>query len=78
MKAVQKMLPRNQKNKKRLNDLAKYSGLAFQMIVIILGGTFLGIKLDKWTEVEKPTFTIILILIAVILSMYYVIKDVIK
>jgi ATP synthase protein I len=62
-------------NPSRLNSYARYSGLAFQMIAIILAGVFGGMKLDELVKWDFPVFTLVLILLAVILSMYYAIKD---
>jgi hypothetical protein len=67
-----------QKSKERLSNYAKYSGIAFQMTAIILLGVLGGKKLDNWLELKKPVFTAVLSLIAVILAIYYAIKDLIK
>lgn len=67
------------KNKRStLNNYARYSGLAFQMIAIILVGVFGGIKLDELVKWEFPVFTLVFTLLAVIGSMYYAIKDLIR
>ncbi|MBN2350866.1 MAG: AtpZ/AtpI family protein [Bacteroidales bacterium] len=70
--------PDQKKFRKNLNSYAKYSSLAFQMIFIILAGTFGGIKIDHWLKLEFPIFTILLSFLSVILAMYYAIKDIIK
>jgi len=49
--------------------------MAFQMVIIIGLGVFGGIKLDKWLHMRFPLFTLLLSLIAVALSIYYMIKD---
>jgi hypothetical protein len=49
--------------------------MGFQMIVIILAGTFGGIKLDKMTHSNFPVFTVILSLLAVIIAMYLMLKE---
>ncbi len=69
-----------QKNskKKPLPNYAKYSGIAFQMIAIILAGVFGGIKLDEILNFNFPIFTVVLSIVSVALAMYYVIKDLIK
>lgn len=68
--------PTKPKNKPSpLNSYARYTGIAFQMIAIILVGVFGGIKLDELVKWEFPVFTLVLILLAVIASMVYVIKD---
>jgi hypothetical protein len=45
------------------------------MIIIILAGTFGGIELDKWLHLGFPVFTVILTFLAVVLAMYFTIKD---
>ncbi len=68
-----------QKNKKALNDFAKYSTIGFQMIAIMILGAFGGMKLDKWiSAIEFPLFTIVLTLAGVIIAIYYSIKDFLK
>ena len=60
------------------NSYARYSGLAFQMIAIILVGVIGGIKLDEVVKWEFPVFTLVLTLLAVVMSMYYAVKDIIR
>jgi F0F1-type ATP synthase assembly protein I len=71
---------RLQSNKggKGLQDYAKYSGIAVQMIVIILVMTWIGIKLDKVTGLSTPVFTIIFSLLGVFIGIYVAVKDFIK
>lgn len=70
---------KQKKKQKKINDVAKYTGIAFQMVVIILLGVFGGIKLDeKVTGIEFPLFTIIFSLLAIGLALYYTIKDLLK
>lgn len=73
-KQQKKKYQKNRQNR-NLNDFARYSGIAFQMIAIILITTWGGIKLDKITGTEKPVFTIILSLLGVFAAIYTVIKD---
>jgi len=71
---------KNQKSSKNkgIQDFAKYSSIAFQMIAIILVATWGGIKLDELTGFEKPVFTIILSLLGVFAAIYTIIRDFIK
>lgn len=69
---------KDQSRKSALSDYGRYSSLAFQMIAIILVGVFGGIKLDQVVRWEFPIFTLVLTVIAVVLSMYYAVKDLIK
>jgi len=63
--------------KKGLNNYARYSGMAFQMMFIIVAGAFGGLKLDQWLK-TKPVFTVILSVTAVFLSIYFVTRDLLK
>lgn len=72
-----KKSPINQENK-GLSNFGKYSGIAFQMIGIILITTWGGIKLDKISGFEKPVFTIILSLLGVFAAIYTAVKGFIK
>ena len=58
MEEPQLQKKKNQKNpeNKGINDFARYSGIAFQMVGIILITTWGGIKLDKLTGFENPCF----------------------
>jgi len=69
--------PKNQENK-GINNFARYSGIAFQMIGIILITTWGGTKLDKLTGLETPVFTIVLSLLGVFAAIYTAVKDFIK
>lgn len=68
----------SKKEKKALSSYARYSSVAFQMLVIILAGVFGGRELDKWMELQFPVFTLVLTIIAVVLAIYTVIKDLIR
>lgn len=55
---------------------AKYFGLIFQMIMIIVIGGFGGKALDSYFQLKTPVFTIILIILAAILSFYLFFKTI--
>lgn len=57
-----------------LNNYMRYSGMAFQMGIIIAAGTWGSVKLDKWLN-TKPLFTIIGALSSIAIAMYVVLKD---
>jgi F0F1-type ATP synthase assembly protein I len=69
--------PKNLQNK-GIQDFAKYSSIAFQMIGIILITVWGGVKLDKLTGWNTPVFTIVLSLLGVFGAIYTVIRDFIK
>jgi len=66
------------KEKKALNAYARYSSIAFQMLVIMLAGVFGGRELDKLVDWDFPIFTLVLTIMAVFLAIYTVIKDLIR
>jgi F0F1-type ATP synthase assembly protein I len=68
----------SEKRKKQTTSIAKYSGLAFQMIAIILLVLYGGIRLDDYLQKEFPLFTFIGAISGVILSLYFVLKDFLK
>lgn len=67
----------NNQKKKYLNNYAKYSSIAFQMLAIILLGVFGGYKLDRWLN-TLPVFTVILSLLSVVIAIYSIVKDLLK
>lgn len=72
----------NQKKEKSdddsgLNAYSRYSTIAVQMVVIILGTTFAGLKLDKVAHTTH-LFTIILSLLGVSAAMWLIIKEALK
>jgi len=75
---LEKNLKNPQKTTKGLSDYARYSSMAFQMITIILVGVFGGMKLDKWLGTRFPVFTVVLSFVAVMLALYYSLKDFIR
>ena len=69
--------PKNHQNNS-LNSYAKYSGLAFQMGIIIAIAVWGGIKLDEFVETNNSLFTIILSLLGVFAAIYIALKDFIR
>ena len=62
-------------NQSGLHSYGRYSGLAFQMIAIILAFVWAGKKIDEIYFGGRSIFIIILSLIGVIIAMYVVLKD---
>lgn len=63
-----------EKRRKLLRNYAKFSGIGFQMITIIVAGVLLGRYLDTKTITETKWFTLSLSLVSVGFAMYYMIK----
>jgi ATP synthase protein I len=80
MEEQQQQKKTNRKNfrNKGIRDFGKYSGIAFQMVGIILVTTWGGVKLDKLTGFKTPVFTIVLSLLGVFAAIYTAVKDFIK
>jgi F0F1-type ATP synthase assembly protein I len=74
---LKKKNPKSLQNK-GVKDFARYSGMAFQMIGIILVTVWGGVKLDKLTGWHTPVFTIVLSLLGVFAAIHTAIKDFIK
>ncbi len=59
-----------------LKSYAKYFGLVFQMIVLVVIGAFGGKWLDGYFHFETHIFAILLIIAAAILSLYLFFKTI--
>lgn len=73
-----KLQQKKPKKSAGLEQYARYSGMAFQMIFIILCGALLGQYLDKTFQLEKPLWTVFLSLIAIGMALYVALKDFIR
>jgi F0F1-type ATP synthase assembly protein I len=67
-----------QKNKKRFDSFIRYSNLAFEMMGMIVLGTFLGFKIDDWMGNDFRIFTLVLIVLSVTGSVIYAIRNFLK
>jgi len=56
----------------------KYSGMVFQMGIIILIGTWAGKKADERLQTSKPYFTVALALLSIFIALYSALKDIIR
>lgn len=64
--------------KRTLRDYARYSNLAFKLIAVILAAFFIGWQIDKWINIGFPLFTLLLSTGALVLTIYLLIKDLLK
>jgi len=65
------------KNKEKpLRNWAVFTGIAFQMTVVITGGVLLGIWLDTKFENKYSAFTVSCSLLGVFIALYQVYKTV--
>jgi ATP synthase protein I len=61
-----------------MRSYAKYFSLTFQMIVLIVLGAFGGKALDRYFNLETHVFTIVLIILATLLSFYLFFKTILS
>jgi len=70
-------MPQNEQNNgKQAGALAKFTGIAFQMVAVIGVFAFAGYKIDEATAHQTKWVTAALSLIGVFISLYIVIKSV--
>ena len=68
----------NKNTQSGLQSYARYSGLAFQMIAVILAFVWAGRKIDEIYFQGNSIFIIVFSLIGVLIAMYIAIKDLLK
>lgn len=66
---------RNSPGRRPPNAFLRYSGMAMQMMAIIVAGALGGMWLDGRFQTPKPWFTGGLTVLSVIVAMYHAIKD---
>jgi hypothetical protein len=64
--------------KKGVDDFIRYSNLGFEMVAIIAIGTFAGYKIDDWMKNEFRGFTLGLLIVSVVLSIFYGVRNLLK
>jgi membrane protein DedA with SNARE-associated domain len=65
----------NQNKKKQLNKYLQLTGVAFQMGITIYLGVYFGKKLDVYFQTSNKTYTIILTLVALLISIWSVLAQ---
>ncbi len=65
----------NQKQKKSLNKYVRFTGIAFQLGATIYLATYIGKWLDTKFLMEKKIFTLVLILVGLIASIWSIVKQ---
>lgn len=68
--------PKN--NKSKFDNFIKYSSLGFEMMAIIGIGTWGGYKIDQWMGNQFKAFTFGLMVLSVVLSILYGIRNLLK
>jgi F0F1-type ATP synthase assembly protein I len=65
-------------NDNSMRNYGRYSTMAFQMIVIVLGGVLLGYKMDQWLHMNKHIFLVILSILSGFLALFLTFRDMLK
>lgn len=63
-------------SKKNTNEALKYSGMAFQLVLVLGVAVFIGQKLDAQFAFEKPYLTALCAILALPLALYSILKDI--
>lgn len=58
-----------------MRSYMRYTGIGFQMGIIILIGAIAGKKIDESIALDRPYFTILLATVATFAAMYLALKD---
>ena len=69
------MTAENKPSQNRWQAYLKYSGLAFQLAAVVFAGIFIGGWLDGLFGVEKPWFTMLLVVLFFGVYMYKLYKE---
>lgn len=65
-------------NRKTSNPFLRFTGLAFQMGILIALGAWGGSELDKVSNNQKPIYAVVFSLLAIAVSLYLIIKEALK
>lgn len=68
--------PKKEIKKKQVSSYVKYTGLFFQMLVIIGVFTFVGSEIDDYQQTSQPYYTAGFALLGVVIAIYQVLKEV--
>jgi F0F1-type ATP synthase assembly protein I len=61
-----------------MKEYGKYSAIAFELLVVIFVGVFVGYQLDSYFTNLKPLFTVSFSLISIAVALYSVLRKLIK
>jgi F0F1-type ATP synthase assembly protein I len=67
--------PKEGKSREKFDAYLKYSGMAFQMGIIILVGTYAGKMLDSHFQTQRPYLTVLMALLSIFAALYVSLKD---
>ncbi len=65
-------------SKRPIQDYIRYSGLAFQLIALLLVGMWLGGRVDEALAFETPWFTLLGVLLGLGAGLYQLLRDLLQ
>jgi|JI81BgreenRNA_FD_contig_123_6815_length_5079_multi_5_in_0_out_2_3 F0F1-type ATP synthase assembly protein I len=65
-------------SKRPIQDYIRYSGLAFQLIALLLVGMWLGGLADEALALETPWFTLLGVLLGLGAGLYQLLRDLLQ
>lgn len=65
----------NDLKQKKATNFAKYTGMAFQMLITIGLITFIGYKIDESRKNDQMIFTAVFGLVGVLLSLFQIVRQ---
>lgn len=68
----------DQKRKHAIKSVAKYSGMAFQLLAACLAGVFIGRWLDAKMNLERPTWAVFLTIFFMVGSLYSLYRQLLR
>ncbi len=57
-----------------MEDYARYTGMAFELLVLILLMVYIGKKIDSWLGLDKPIMLVLMVsfgMVGYIVKIYY-------
>jgi F0F1-type ATP synthase assembly protein I len=75
---TQKNLPPEERRRATLKAVARYGGLAFELLGACLAGVFIGRWADAKIGLEKPAFAVFLTIAFLFAALYRIYKQLLK
>ena len=70
--------PPEEKRKSAIKAIAKYSGMAFQLLAACLAGMLIGRWLDTRMHLERPTWAVFLTVFFMLVALYSLYRQLLR
>ena len=67
-----------EKRKSAIKSVAKYGGMAFQLLGACLAGVFVGRWIDAWMQLERPTWAVFLTIFFMLGALYSLYRQLLR